>query len=519
MVFLHSLTNWDQLHELDCAKEVYHIPRNNPVLSNRYIYYPDHLVALLNNTRGFFERLNFIYKLFTEPVFQGALPAMYRWQTSGAAKYRDSPQGGQPPSNLAIAGIEDISIGEYLLARTGSTDVVSNLASAVLHGIWGGDIWKLSALEGTFQNDYLKHKLPLRLEDSTKALVKHSDYFSGSDILMRTPEVAGFVSLYANDAYLGFGKGFSTLANELVDKLRRNPKVTIKQATPVKHIRYNRKAKQTLVTTASKETQGHDKVISSLYSGTLAKLTGDALPALEGSAAVTIQIVNLWYEKVQLEKQYPGFGYLIPQSVPVENNPHAALGVIFDSDRDAAAGIDNRPDRGTNLTVMLGGHYWDYIDPTLWPGEEEVIAMAKDTVQRQLGISVDEPCRASTKLCRDCIPQHHVGHRDRMAQAHRELCNSFEGTLAVVGGSYTMPGVLPSLQAARDVALAVSGRGYMVDPELRGNTFAYDMKHVGETGLGRFVGGNETLQLVPSSELPFRGNSRVRRFNYPKSQQ
>lgn len=520
MALLHSLTNWGQLHELNCAKEVYHIPQNNPILSNRYIYYPDHLVALPSGIiRGFFKRLKFIYKLLTEPVFQGTLPALYRWQTSGAAKYRDSPQGDQPPNKLAIAGIQDISVGEYLLARTGSTSLVNNLASAVLHGIWGGDVWKLSALEGTFQNDYLRYKLPLRQGDGAKALVKHSDYFSGSDILMRTPEVADFVSLFAKDAYLGFGKGFSTLANELVDELRRNPKVTIKQATPVTHLRYNREAKQTSVTTASKETQGHDKVISSLYSGTLAKLTGDALPALKGSAAVTIQIVNLWYEKVQLEKNYPGFGYLIPQSVPLENNPHAALGVIFDSDRDAAAGIDDRPDRGTNLTVMLGGHYWDHIDPTLWPSEKEVIAMAKDTVQRQLGISAEEPCRASTKLCRDCIPQHLVGHRDRMAQAHRELCDSFEGTLAVVGGSYTMPGVLPSLQAARDVALAASGQGYMVDPELRGNTFAYDMKHVGETGLGRFVGDNETLQLVPLQELPFRGKSRVRRFNHSSFQQ
>lgn len=454
-----------------------------------------------------------IYKLWNEPVFRGALSAAWRWFKSGNDRSAGLHGRGPPSGHLAITDIQDVSVGDFLLARTGSLDVVNNLASAVLHGIWGGDIWKLSALEGTFQTAFVDSVL----KGGPGVLVKHADYYSGSDLLIRTPEVAFHAELYANAAYLGFRDGFSTLAQELANNLRQNPNVTIKQATPVTHLRYDKENKQTLVTTTSKETQGHDKVISSLYSGALTKLAGDTLPALKGSAAVTIRIVNLWYEKVQLDKQYPGFGYLIPQSVPLENNPHAALGVIFDSERDAAADIDDHG--GANLTVMLGGHYWDAIDPALLPSDEDAIAMAKDTVQRQLGISADEPCRASTKLCRDCIPQHLVGHRDRMAQAHWQLSGAFGGTLAVVGGSYTMPGVLPSLKAARDVALAVSGQGYLVAPELRGGdaSATYDMRHVGETGLGRFVGRNETLQKVGAAYVPFLGpDPLVRQFNSSK---
>lgn len=426
-----------------------------------------------------------------------------------------SRPGEQSYQNISIADLKDMSMGEFLLARTGSPDIVNNLASALMHGIWGGDIWKLSALDGTFQSLYLKHQLPLPAAVHARALVRYSDYFSGSDIMARTPQIGDLIAKYADSGYLGFRNGFNTLAQKLGRSLQNNPNVTVKLSNHVKHIQYDKEAKQTLVTTTSSETHGHDKVISSLYSGTLAKLTGDTLPALKGSAAVTIQIVNLWYENVQLDQVYPGFGYLIPQSVPAENNPHAALGVIFDSDRDAAAGIDNRPNRGTNLTVMLGGHYWDYVDPASWPSAEDAITMAKDTVQRQLGIPATEPTRASTKRCSNCIPQHLVGHRGRMAQTHKELSDAFAGTLAVVGGSYTMPGVLPSLQAARDVALAVSGGEYMVDPAIRGNGKGYQLKHVGQTGLGRFVDDNDTFGAVLRDQLPFRFSTGHTRFNSP----
>lgn len=513
---LHLLTHRGQLHDLDCAEDVYSIPKAHPTLSKRYVYYPDHLVQLPSSSPGTFGLLRTLHTVLTEPAFRGMVTSLWRWtRTNGDNVSFNSRPGDQSHRSISIAGLKDMSMGEFLLARTGSPDMVNNLASALMHGIWGGDIWKLSALEGTFQGVYIKHQLPLHAEIKSKALVKHSDYFSGSDILMRTPQIVELITKYEETGYLGFRDGFNTLAQKLAWNLQDNPNVTIKRSNSVKHIEYDKKAKQALVTTTYSETYGHDKVISSLYSGTLAKLTGDTLPSLKGSAAVTIQIVNLWYERIQLDQVYPGFGYLIPQSVPVENNPHAALGVIFDSDRDAAAGIDNRPNRGTNITVMLGGHYWDYVDPSSWPSPEDAIAMAKDTVQRQLGIPATEPTRASTKRCRNCIPQHLVGHRDRMAQAHKELSDAFEGTLAVVGGSYTMPGVLPSLQAARDVALAVSGGKYMVDPEIRGNVSGYQLKHVGQTGLGRFVDDNETFGAVIPNELPFRHSNGCTRFNSP----
>lgn len=189
-------------------------------------------------------------------------------------------------------------------------------------------------------------------------------------------------------------------------------------------------------------------------------------------------MVNLFYPKPNLKP--PGVGYLIPTGIDwKKENPHGALGVLFDSDREALTSTNGQA-RGTNLTVMMGGHLWgafDPRDPKEWPSEDSCIEAAKELVQRHLKISPDEPVFASTKKCVECIPQHYVGHRTRMAAAHAELEKRFGGRLAVAGGSYTNPGVAPSMRAARDVAMQIAG-------EAQGKKKS---AHVGKTGLAKFA--------------------------------
>lgn len=453
-------------------------------------------------------------RLLTEPLFQGLSSAMWsiygKDNEAGRKFLKDRAEKGTHslfPRRYAIADHTDVSVGEFFQRSTGSPDLVNNLMSALFHGIWGGDIWKLSVAETNMQN------LFFQLQHYGMALspVKDHDYNSGKDIVTRNPAVVGIMEQYGPDcSYIGFHDGFSTLTNAVADAMRTNPNVTIKTGSPVTAIRYEAEEGKATIE-SSTETHKYDKVISSLYSGTLANLTGDSLPTLKHSTAVTIQIVNLWYPNPDLTARTPGFGYLIPQSVPTEKNPHAALGVIFDSDRDRAAGTPEcTAAPGTKLTVMLGGHYWDYLAPESWPNAEEAAAMAIDTVERQLGIPATEAVYTSTKVCRECIPQHLVGHRARMAQAHTELYNAFRGTLAVVGGSYTSPGVLPTLKAARDMALKIAGQGYKDD----GRGGESHLTHVGETGLGRFHGRNEMFRLVPRTILPFRGKMRNMAFNW-----
>jgi oxygen-dependent protoporphyrinogen oxidase len=167
--------------------------------------------------------------------------------------------------------------------------------------------------------------------------------------------------------------------------------------------------------------------------------------------AVTVMVVNLYYSDPNILPER-GFGYLIPRSIPYEQNPECALGVVFDS--DAVQGQDTVP--GTKVTVMLGGHWWDGFSS--YPDEEEGAAMAKTVLYRHLKIDV-EPDAVNVGLQKECIPQYVVGHERRMRVANGELLQGFNGKLKVAGNSYTGVGLNDCVMAARDVVLGIKKRG------------------------------------------------------------
>ena len=178
-------------------------------------------------------------------------------------------------------------------------------------------------------------------------------------------------------------------------------------------------------------------------------------------SAVTVMVVNLFFSDPDILPVH-GFGYLLPRSIPFEQNPERALGVVFDS--DASIGQDDVP--GTKITVMLGGHWWDDFDS--YPDEEEGAAMAKAILQRHLCIRT-EPQAVRVSLQRDCIPQYEVGHDMRMETAHNQLAR-WRGKLRVAGNSFTGVGLNDCVRAARDVVKGLA-------------------EGTGTTGLDDFAGG------------------------------
>lgn len=261
----------------------------------------------------------------------------------------------------------------------------------------------------------------------------------------------------------------------------------------------------------SQKPVAYDKVISTIYAKSLAQITGDTLPTLASSTAVTIMLVNIWYPVPQANSPHNGFGYLLPQALSHDQNPECVLGVIFDSDREFPLPSWSHPDpvnrgadsvQGTKLTVMLGGHYWDDLPESYLPSEAEAIEMAKRAVARHLGLAPEltAQAHASAKLCRDCIPQHLVGHRERMKALHNELEWGYKGRLAVAGGSYQNPGVLPLLRAAWDVAAQVAG--------WQNDGVGQMATSVGDTGLLRFTRPAKFI-TVEKNLLPLRGGSRA----------
>lgn len=190
----------------------------------------------------------------------------------------------------------------------------------------------------------------------------------------------------------------------------------------------------------------YDQVISANCSGMI-----EGLAPLRTSMssfridAVSVGVVNLYYTNPNL-LSVTGFGYLIPQNIPFEQNPELALGVVFDS--DTVQGQDTAP--GTKLTVMLGGHWWKQF--YRMPSSSECFEMAKSVVRRHLNVT-EEPTLYNSTVNHSCIPQYPVNYRrDRLRHDHEHLLSIFHGRVKVAGSWFNGVGVNDCVRGATDVA-------------------------------------------------------------------
>ena len=99
--------------------------KNSVAAQNRFIYYPDHLVRMPGPGSNIFKNVSTILR---EPLFEGSI----RGILSEANKPRRSEN------------CVDESIGSFISRRFGK-GIADNIASALFHGIYAGDIYDLSA--------------------------------------------------------------------------------------------------------------------------------------------------------------------------------------------------------------------------------------------------------------------------------------------------------------------------------------------------------------------------------------
>lgn len=157
-------------------------------------------------------------------------------------------------------------------------------------------------------------------------------------------------------------------------------------------------------------------------------------------------VVNLYYSNPNLLPM-EGFGYLIPRSIPVDQNPEYGLGVIFASSSSVGktalppyTDISQDTVPGTKLTVMFGGHYWDGWKETDYPDHDSAVRMARTMLERHLGVT-DAPAVARSRLQRDAIPQYTVGHLDRLYSLSEAVRSDFQHRLGLAGNWYNGVGV------------------------------------------------------------------------------
>ena len=212
------------------------------------------------------------------------------------------------------------------------------------------------------------------------------------------------------------------------------------------------------------EVEHFDKVISTLPAHQLSAITSNKLTELSSFTAATIMTVNIWYPYEGIVPR--GLGYLIPDTLPFEDNPERGLGVFFDSHVGIGSGAgphDDHREPGTKLFVLLGGHYYDPNQPnsTQPPSEGQAIDQAKTLLERHLGIPRHTTCHATARLAPGCLPQHTVGHHASVSRLSAQMAQEFGNRLAAVGGSFGRPGVVPGLRAGWDVAFSIANENFL----------------------------------------------------------
>ncbi|WEW58060.1 oxygen-dependent protoporphyrinogen oxidase [Emydomyces testavorans] len=439
-----AFSTFELIKELGLEKEILRTGIHDAASRNRYIYYPDHLVRLPGPQPGAGLLVNLIsnsLSLFTEPALK-SIPWAVAMEPLRPKRDKD---------------LEDESVAEFVTRRLGKA-VTDNIVSAVFHGIYAGDIYQLSAktlLPRIWQLEVSSRGIFRSLLDRSRIHVPYEMYHERQ--LIRAEKGPAFFAeagTYLDGASVFSLKGgMGQLVEGLVTSLSRSSNVEIKMKSTISLM--NRNVSGLRIESNDGGHHEYDYVVSTTPSQELHRQMEpsfkhtDAFTFLgDQNYAVHVMVVNLFFKTPDLVPVH-GFGYLIPRSIPLEQNPERALGVVFMSDSN----IGQDTAQGTKLTVMMGGHWWDGWKDGDFPDEDSGIQMAKAVVERHLQIT-EEPIIATARLLKNAIPQYTVGHTSRMRDLHAALSQEIPG-LKLAGAWYTGVGVNDCTRAARLTAHSI----------------------------------------------------------------
>lgn len=292
--------------------------------------------------------------LLTEPAFKGVMPAVL----------------AEPTVACRPSSLRDESVGSFMRRRFGPA-ITDNLLSGLFHGIYAGDIYKLSARQ---LMPYLWY-MESRDNDGNGVIAEFMELvFRGFQVSpfdrqqfkvrfhkdrVGVLEAFNFLTFQMrHTSVYSFVKGLGQLTDALLANLEANNNVTIKTGAEI-NLKYD-KSNETFDITTQQDTapEKFDYAIcttspKSLHTmlgsqDTHTKLKSTLTRNDQGFPSVNVMVVNLYYSNPSLPIP-PGFGYLIPRSVPADQNPERALGVIFSSEtagprgKDAMQTVDKGP--------------------------------------------------------------------------------------------------------------------------------------------------------------------------------
>lgn len=241
----HRLMGVSQIQELDLKDHLVLTPKDSEAARNRYVYYPDHLVKMPGPGQGFLE---IAYNVLAEPAL--------RWTPIATLKEYFVPR--RPDS------LEDESIASFLERRLGTKDAADNLVSAVLHGIYAGDINQLSVkslMPRVWNFEGGGGSITKGLADSYQKGLKTRGEYRDLQLTNSILQKPGFdnelLAMIQNSSVFSFKDGIVSLTAALELSLQKNPNVQIKTGVNVKSIQYNRDTKKVNVSIPSPSSPSH----------------------------------------------------------------------------------------------------------------------------------------------------------------------------------------------------------------------------------------------------------------------
>lgn len=136
--------------------------------------------------------------------------------------------------------VEDLSIADWIYHITGSRAVADNLASAMVHGIYGGDIYTLSA-RSVLDRFYWVHYMP-NLGPNLRHMAVSEQTFM--ETMAEDPQIRK-LAWQPRGALLNLGEsGMEALPIALADALKGQANVEVKLNTKVTDLDYDTETKQ-----------------------------------------------------------------------------------------------------------------------------------------------------------------------------------------------------------------------------------------------------------------------------------
>lgn len=149
--------------------------------------------------------------------------------------------------------LKDMSISEWLYEISGSRSVGDNMASAMVHGIYGGDIDKLSA-RSVFDRMYWAYYLP-NMGPNLRQMTAREEVLMSS--LSQDREIRR-LALKAKGSLLHFGSaGMESLPRALEDALQATPNVEIKKGSPIQDLSFDKEADKVTVSISRHPFKGY----------------------------------------------------------------------------------------------------------------------------------------------------------------------------------------------------------------------------------------------------------------------